>query len=77
MGYFIQAAVFSFLPISFWERDLNPFVRTPKSLPILNSSKFVPPKGFPVVKALSSQIVEPLEKVVRLYRSMRPTIEIY
>ena len=34
-----------------YARGITPF-RTPKSLPILTSSKFVSQKGFPVVKAL-------------------------
>ena len=30
----------------------------PKSLPMQNSSKFFPPKGFPVVKALRSPVFQ-------------------
>ena len=36
-----------FLSSGGWEKiKLNPFIRAPKSLPILTLSKFVPQKGF-------------------------------
>ena len=63
-GIFHPVVAFGFPPrISFWEKPLNPF-RAPEPHPTLNPSNFVPKKGFPVVKGLSSQIEEPQKNML-------------